>query len=131
MITIDSIQESACEVYGITLRELLSPSREHHIVEARHACMWMMLKHLRMSRSRIARCLNRSDHTTAIHGIATIRQRIESNDREMIERIKRIEAAAESNGQKPSGVLLQREFKAIHDAMQNIHELLERIRVRA
>ncbi len=59
------IQGCVCNVFGVTLEDLLSPSRQRGgITEARHLAMWLTLQITWLSYVQIAAHFNRSDHTT-------------------------------------------------------------------
>lgn len=61
--------------FNLTVEEVVSGDRFHHVVEARAAVYWLLLKHTRMSAVRIARLLRKRDHTTVLHGFKRCEQR--------------------------------------------------------
>jgi chromosomal replication initiation ATPase DnaA len=70
MSSADLIQ-TACRVFGVTVDELLGPSRKRRIVYARFACAWALRKH-DPSRSfqAIGQALGGRDHATILNAIA-------------------------------------------------------------
>lgn len=55
----------ACRVYGVTLAEVLSPSRRHDVVNARTAIVGWLRHYTHHSYPEIARLLGRRWHSTA------------------------------------------------------------------
>lgn len=60
--------EATAIAFGVTPEELLSPTRTDELAQARFAAM-LVMRRRGYSFPRIALTLNRSDHTTVIHGV--------------------------------------------------------------
>lgn len=66
------------EACGVSVDDLLGPSREAWLVEARQGLMWVLRHRLGLSYPEIGRAVRR-DHTTAMHGVkAEERRRVQS-----------------------------------------------------
>lgn len=63
--------EQFCRLYNVTAEQLLSPSRQHHLVEIRQLCWFLCYTRLRLTYTLIGRIFNRH-HTTVLHGIRQI-----------------------------------------------------------
>ncbi|MFH1547250.1 MAG: chromosomal replication initiator protein DnaA [bacterium] len=74
------IIRSVSKVFGISVKELRSKKRNAEIVTPRHICMYLMRKELDLPLERIARELNRNDHTTVLNAIERIEEKIEEDD---------------------------------------------------
>lgn len=72
MISIRDIIRTVATVYQLEEAEIRSPSRYPELVWARHVAMWLAHELTAYSLPRIARGVGRSDHTTAMHGIARV-----------------------------------------------------------
>lgn len=86
------ILESVCAIYGVEKAQLLTSSRKANLALPRQVTMYLAKKHTSASYSAIAQLLNRSDHTTVMHGCRTIEARLESEPA-LKERIAEIEQA--------------------------------------
>jgi chromosomal replication initiator protein len=63
------IQKIVCEEYGVTMRGMLSKSRERHLVIPRMVAMGLVREMTNMSLYGIAKKFNRVNHTTVIHAV--------------------------------------------------------------
>lgn len=61
--------------YELEVSDIMGPRRARHVVQARFECMYRMRVDLRMSFLSIAEKIGR-DHSTVIHGVNTIRDRL-------------------------------------------------------
>jgi chromosomal replication initiator protein len=69
---VQQVKLQVCAQFDVPLTDLMSPSREARVVQARHLAMWLVRKHWSdppMSYPSIARAFGRKDHTTAIHAV--------------------------------------------------------------
>jgi chromosomal replication initiator protein len=65
------LMETTCRVFGVTVEELLGPSRARRIAYARFALAWALRKHdPRRSFQAIGATLGGRDHATILHAIA-------------------------------------------------------------
>lgn len=60
---------------GLTVDDLLGPSRLRPVAYARHEAMWELRQRTKLSLPDIARRLGRKDHTTALHGVRAYEKR--------------------------------------------------------
>ena len=66
------IIERVSKYYQVSIEDILGPKRDKDIVTPRQIAMFIMRGELHLSYPKIARELNRKDHTTAIHSIDKI-----------------------------------------------------------
>jgi len=70
------IIREVAEAHGVTVADILGPSQKHRPAHARQEAMWRMRTELKLSFPRIAKRLNRRNHTTAIFGVSQHERRI-------------------------------------------------------
>ena len=75
-ITIDQIAKSTANYYKIPLADLKSKARSKEITQARHMAMYLARKLLSATQKEIGRFFGGRDHTSVIHGVNTMRERI-------------------------------------------------------
>jgi hypothetical protein len=63
-LTVRTIQKLAAEQFGITVGEMIGPSRHNVYVTARKVAIYICRERLRMSYPELARAFRRKDHTT-------------------------------------------------------------------
>jgi chromosomal replication initiator protein len=73
------IIRNVSKVFGISVKDIRSKRRTAEIVTPRHVCMYLMRKELELPLERIARELNRNDHTTVLNAISRIEEKIEED----------------------------------------------------
>lgn len=76
----NTIQVSVCEMYKITLDDMLSDKRDKHIVRARHIAMFLIKRELGYSASDIGRIFNGKDHTSVLYAIEKIARELEKDE---------------------------------------------------
>ena len=69
-ISTGTILNEAAELYGVTIEQLLSNSREYRVVRARQAACWL-LRGYGLSFPRIGAIVSR-DHTTVMHACGRV-----------------------------------------------------------
>ena len=79
MSVIRHIQDQVCVMYGITRKQMLSPSRKPEFAQPRHYAMYLCFQ-CGYSKSMIARWFDRKCHTTVINAIMRIEERIKEGD---------------------------------------------------
>lgn len=62
--------------HGLTAADLRSDTRRRAISRPRQEAMWELRKRTKLSFPQIARRLNRTDHTTAIHAVRAHERRL-------------------------------------------------------
>lgn len=65
---VGSVIRAAAYVYGVDQADLVGPRREHRLVVARQAAMYVARRDAGASYPEIGRCMGGRDHTTALHG---------------------------------------------------------------
>jgi hypothetical protein len=81
---LDQIMKAVIEGYPIVKKELFSPCRLKKIVTARQIFYYLAKKHTFFSYPEIGRCLGGYNHTTVMHGVNRIGDRIASGDKAVI-----------------------------------------------
>jgi len=89
----EAIIKATASHFHLTASEIISESREKHILLPRQIAMYIMKTDLSLSFPQIARALGRKDHTTAMNGIRKINKLIMS-DHILRDHITNIQEAA-------------------------------------
>lgn len=71
-----TIKKAVAAYYSITVEDLDGPSRSKYTSTARQICIWLGRKHTRLSYPDLARRFGGRDHTTAIHAVNRIDERM-------------------------------------------------------
>jgi len=89
-LTVDEIVEIVSRHFGVEPQAVNGKSRKREVVLARQLSMYFAQKYTHMPASRIGRLIGRRDHSTVLHSIAKIddRLRIESKFREEVVKIE-------------------------------------------
>lgn len=74
------IIRSVSKEFGISVKDIRGKRRTADIVTPRHVCMYLMRKELDLPLERIAKELNRSDHTTVLNAVENVENLIEEDD---------------------------------------------------
>lgn len=80
-ITMDDITEVVSRIYNVKVTEMQSKRRFKSITEPRQICMWLARRRTRFSLEEIGGYFGGRDHTTVMHSIKTVDDRISSEDR--------------------------------------------------
>jgi chromosomal replication initiator protein len=75
-ISIESIQNYVCEYFGIDTNKVREKTRKQEIVEARQIAMYLSKKFTKSSLKTIGLQFGGRDHSTVIHAISTIEERL-------------------------------------------------------
>ena len=78
-LTIDDIIRIVSTHYDVTEQQVKGRLRKREIVLPRQVIMYLADKHIRMPASRIGRCVGGRDHSTVIHSIRLITEKIQQN----------------------------------------------------
>ncbi len=89
-LTIDDIIRVICTHYDVTEQQLKGRLRKREIVLPRQVIMYLADKHIRMPASRIGRCMGGRDHSTVIHSLNLITEKIKY-DKDFCNEIQAIE----------------------------------------
>lgn len=95
-ITIDSIIDCTCEACSVSKTDLFSASRKANVVQARQIAMFLAEKYTDLSMSRIGALIGKRNHTTVIHSINLINDRMET-DKKLCAKIEEIEQLLKQN----------------------------------
>lgn len=79
-VTMDLIQQVVADQYGIEVSLLRSSTRKAEVVLPRQIVMYLSKKHANCSLSAIAERLGRKNHTTVIHGVKCISDRLREDE---------------------------------------------------
>lgn len=74
------IIRKVCQEFGISVRDVRGKRRTSDIVIPRQVCMYLMRKELGMTLEQVAKELNRRDHTTVLHAIDRVEEKMELDD---------------------------------------------------
>ncbi len=74
--TVAAIQDTVCEINGLTREELMSPRRSAKVARARQMAMYLARELTPLSLTEIARDFDR-DHTTVLHAVRTVSTKLE------------------------------------------------------
>lgn len=96
-ISIESIQNYVCDYFGIDTNKVREKTRKQEIVEARQIAMYLSKKFTKSSLKTIGLHFGGRDHSTVIHAISTVEERISTSPKHkrMVEELhQRIEVAS-------------------------------------
>jgi chromosomal replication initiator protein len=90
-ITIEAIQASVCDHYGVRIGDLLSQKRTRNIAGPRQVAMYLARKLTPASFPAIGERFGNRDHSTVIHAFATVNQKLVEDSvlRSAIDQIER------------------------------------------
>lgn len=90
---IDTIARSACAHFNMTLAALLSERRDRESVRARHIVMYLTKRLTTVSLPNIGRRMGGLDHTTILHGVRKIAERM-ATDQALFDDVAAVQARA-------------------------------------
>ena len=85
--TIERIQDVVCEAFSLTREQLLSASRAARVAGPRQVAMFLAREHTQASLPAIGEAFAGRNHTTVMHAVKKVRERIETDD-EMRETVR-------------------------------------------
>jgi len=80
-ITIETIQTHVCDFFGIDTNKVREKTRKQEIVEARQIAMYLSKKMTKASLKTIGLQFGGRDHSTVIHAITTVEDRIKTSSK--------------------------------------------------
>jgi len=89
-ITLQDITGAVTTYYNVKLSDLQSKRRHKSIAGPRQVCMWLARKKTRFSLEEIGGYFGGRDHTTVMHSVKTVEERI-SQDQDIARQIEKIE----------------------------------------
>lgn len=96
-ITIDDILNQTCTLCEVSKDDIFSATRRANVVQARQIAMYLAQKHTDLSVSRIGALVGKRNHTTALHSIKTITDRL-TNDKKLNSLLNEIEISLKNRG---------------------------------
>ena len=72
-VTIASIQQAVCALFGISLQEMVSARRHKNLVSPRHLAIMLAAHLTSLSYPAIGRHFGNRDHTTIMHAVAKMK----------------------------------------------------------
>lgn len=75
----ETVLHTVARYYGLTPAQLRSKDRDKQLVHVRHVAMYILKKMTSASTTDIAQLLNRADHTTVLHGIAKVQNKLDND----------------------------------------------------
>ena len=73
------IIDRVCEFFNTDIESISTKSRVRENVYVRQVCMYCLMKFTRLSQKNIGRIFGGRDHTTAIHAVKTLQDRIDTD----------------------------------------------------
>lgn len=89
-LTIDDIIRVISTHYDVTEQQVKGRLRKREIVLPRQVIMYLADKHIRMPASRIGRCVGGRDHSTVLHSIRLVTEKIQQ-DKDFCDEIQALE----------------------------------------
>jgi len=80
-LSIESIQDYVCEYFGINTNKVREKTRKQEIVEARQIAMYLAKQYTESSLKTIGLHFGGRDHSTVIHAISTVEERLNTNEK--------------------------------------------------
>jgi chromosomal replication initiator protein len=97
-ITLQNVIDSVTSFYNVRLSDLQSKRRHKSITLPRQVCMWLARRRTRFSLQEIGGYFGGRDHTTVMHSIAMVEERMAA-DSTFAQEIQAIEASLEEGRQ--------------------------------
>jgi chromosomal replication initiator protein len=79
-ITPSQVIETVSKYYNLSVQELVSAARNRELVQPRQIAMYLIRQETDASLPEIGALLGGRDHTTVIHGVDRVKERLESED---------------------------------------------------
>ncbi|MEI6462553.1 MAG: chromosomal replication initiator protein DnaA [bacterium] len=77
-VKVQDVIKRVADEYGIMISEIKSARRTKETALARQICMYILREEYRYKLKQVANFLNKSDHTTIIHGVDKIKEKIQT-----------------------------------------------------
>ncbi|MSR18229.1 MAG: chromosomal replication initiator protein DnaA [Phycisphaerales bacterium] len=88
--SIQSILEAVTKYYDLKMVDLLSKKRHKSVTLPRQVCMWLARRHTRYSLEEIGGYIGGRDHTTVLHAVKSVTNKIELDTR-VLDAVTRIQ----------------------------------------
>ncbi len=80
-ITPEKVIDSVCEVFDVTSRELKGKRRTAYVALCRQTVMYILRDKLEYPLEKVAKCVNRKDHTTVLNACQRVEKRMAEDKR--------------------------------------------------
>ena len=87
--TVREIQRAVAAHHGLSLKQLLAPTRKRRVIVPRHMAMYLARHMAGKSYQSLAKMFGHRDHTTVINGVRATEWRM-VRDREFSERVAKV-----------------------------------------
>jgi len=79
---LDILEDLCCKAYGVTIDDFKSKCRKRHYAECRHTFFFLAYNYtsVKYSQKTIGKFAGNRDHTTVIHGISSVYDRMDYDD---------------------------------------------------
>ena len=98
-VTIEKIQKATCRQFNVSLEDLKSRSRSTNVVLPRHIAMYLCYRRTKASYALIGQKFGGRNHSTVLHALKSIENRI-SHDQRILLRIVKVEENMQHSGFK-------------------------------
>lgn len=85
-----AIQREIADRYGLSVLDLLSDRRAPSVAKPRQVAMYLCRELTTLSLPAIGKRFGNRDHSTVIHAIRRVEQRLEAGERELIDIVQRV-----------------------------------------
>ncbi len=95
------VVETVAAYYGITVKEMISAARNKELVVPRQVAMYLLRQETDASLPEIGSLLGGRDHTTVLHGVERVKERLDTDDqlrRDLMHLRERLYVNASSEG---------------------------------
>ncbi len=89
-VSFQEVLEGVSRYYSVSITDMLGQSRVREVLVPRHIAMYIGKKHLRMSFVRLGESFSNRDHTTVMHAVEKIENKL-SEDPQMLREIRTLE----------------------------------------
>ncbi len=91
-VTAELIMQTVCEYYGVTLNDLVGPTRKREITVPRQIAIFLTREMTGMSLPQIGSVFGGRDHTTVMHSCKTVEAALNQNTgtKDIVDHIKRL-----------------------------------------
>jgi chromosomal replication initiator protein len=101
-VTLQQIIDAVTQYYNVRLADLQSRRRHKSVTEPRQVCMWLARKRTRFSLEEIGGYFGGRDHTTVMHSIRTVDDRM-STDRTFAREVEQLDGQIASPSEAAGG----------------------------
>jgi chromosomal replication initiator protein len=89
-VSFQDVLEGVSRYYSVSVQDMLGQSRVREVLVPRHIAMYMGKKFLRMSFVRLGEAFSNRDHTTVMHAVLKIEQKL-AEDAQLVREVRTLE----------------------------------------